>query len=187
VQALPRVLALAPGGALHMRPAPEMEALRGESFEVDNLDLVAGEHYSVPLEDTCLEVQAQFAKVSGSCSLRVRASPGEDEVTVLSYDALTQQLSIDTTRSSLAAGVERGVSVAPLELDPDEGLRLHVFLDRSVLEVFANDRVCLTSRIYPSRPDSGRVHVTAAGSSTARLRKLTAWRMKSIWPHQHTA
>ncbi|MGQ9479764.1 MAG: GH32 C-terminal domain-containing protein [Thermoproteota archaeon] len=38
-----------------------------------------------------------------------------------------------------------------------ETLKLHVFLDRSVIEVFANSHVCLTGRIYPSRIDSLRI------------------------------
>ena len=186
VQALPRVLSLAPDGALRMSPAPELEALRGACFKAEDMALRAGDDVLLPLEGECLEIEAELAEVSASCSLKLRCSPREDEVTVLSYDALNQQLSVDTTRASLATDVERGVTIAPLELAPGEQLRLHIFLDRSVLEVFANDRVCLTSRIYPSRPDSRRVQVTAAGGP-ARLRMLTAWRMNSIWPDQHTA
>ena len=51
--------------------------------------------------------------------------------------------------------------VAPLILGPDEPLRLHIFLDRSVLEVFANDRISITSRIYPTRADSTCVALLA--------------------------
>ena len=43
---------------------------------------------------------------------------------------------------------------APFELGEGETLRLHIFLYRSVLEVFANGRQCLTQRIYPTRADS---------------------------------
>jgi beta-fructofuranosidase len=31
---------------------------------------------------------------------------------------------------------------------------LRIFVDRSILEVFANDRVSITTRIYPTRRDS---------------------------------
>ena len=56
-----------------------------------------------------------------------------------------------------------------------------MFIDRSVIEVFANDRQCLTLRTYPSRQDSTGVAVFARGSD-ARLVSLNAWQMRSIWP-----
>ncbi len=68
------------------------------------------------------------------------------------------------------------VQSAPLALEPGERLRLRVFLDRSILEVFANGRQCMTQRIYPSRSDSLGVAAFTAGGS-ARLARLHAWRM----------
>ena len=37
----------------------------------------------------------------------------------------------------------------PLELTAGEPLKIHIFVDRSVVEVFANNRQCLTKQIYP--------------------------------------
>lgn len=68
------------------------------------------------------------------------------------------------------------VQTAPLELGPDEPLRLRVFLDRSILEVFANDRQCLTQRLYPTRPDSLGVSIIAR-AARASLTSLDAWQM----------
>jgi beta-fructofuranosidase len=49
-------------------------------------------------------------------------------------------------------------------------------LDRSILEVFANGRQCLTQRLYPSRPDSLGVKLVARGGQATGAR-LDAWRM----------
>lgn len=73
------------------------------------------------------------------------------------------------------------VHSGPLELEQDELLRLHVFIDRSILEVFANGRLCLTSRIYPTRPDSTGVGLFSTGGS-AMLRSMDVWSMNPIWP-----
>jgi beta-fructofuranosidase len=54
-------------------------------------------------------------------------------------------------------------------------------IDRSIIEVFANDRQCLTVRTYPSRDDSRGVSVFAKGGD-AELVSLRAWQMRSIWP-----
>jgi sucrose-6-phosphate hydrolase SacC (GH32 family) len=68
------------------------------------------------------------------------------------------------------------IQEAPLELGPGEPLTLRIFLDRSVLEVFANDRQCITQRIYPSRPDSLGVRLCALGGDPVGA-SVTAWDM----------
>ncbi len=52
---------------------------------------------------------------------------------------------------------------AAFELGEGECLELHVFLDRSIIEVFANNRLCLTKRIYPSLENSLGVYAFAVG------------------------
>ena len=68
----------------------------------------------------------------------------------------------------------------PLALEPGEDLTLRVFLDRSVVEVFANRKVCVTERIYPE--DVGAVEVALfAETGQALVKEVDAWQMKSIW------
>ena len=55
-----------------------------------------------------------------------------------------------------------------------------LFLDRSSVEVYVNDSICLTERIYPSRPDSVGVSAFAEGGD-ASLVSLDAWRMGVVW------
>ncbi|HUU32111.1 MAG TPA: GH32 C-terminal domain-containing protein [Phycisphaerae bacterium] len=51
-----------------------------------------------------------------------------------------------------------------------------MFLDRSILEVFANRRQCVTQRIYPAGRDSVGVAVFAAGGA-ATVEGVEAWDM----------
>jgi beta-fructofuranosidase len=82
--------------------------------------------------------------------------------------------------------VDRGSQGGPFALAADETLKLHVFLDASVIEIFANDRACLTSRIYPSRADSlGLGAIVRSGK--ARLKALDVWEMRPISPNRLTA
>ena len=75
-------------------------------------------------------------------------------------------MKIDTRKSSLGEG-PRTVEAGPLELGADEPLRLRVFVDKSVVEVFANDRQAVMRRIYPSREDSlGVTSFPQGGSAT---------------------
>ena len=74
----------------------------------------------------------------------------------------------------------RPPETAQVEMGPDEPLKLHVFIDRSIVEVFINGRQCVTARVYPDRSDSIGVSLRAQGKD-AKLRSLDAWQMKSIY------
>ena len=76
--------------------------------------------------------------------------------------------------------MSRAPETAPLALGEDETLKLRVFVDRSVVEVFANGRQCVSLRVYPDRPDSTGVSFRSQGVDS-RILSLQAYRMKSIW------
>jgi len=62
----------------------------------------------------------------------------------------------------------------------DERLDLRVFVDGSVVEIFANERHCLTSRVYPTSEDATGIGVTAIGGR-AQLSKLDVWELAAVW------
>ncbi|MDP9363348.1 MAG: GH32 C-terminal domain-containing protein, partial [Chloroflexota bacterium] len=130
----------------------------------------------------CLEVRATFAPAGDAVvGLALRRTPDGTEETRVRYDRARGLLTLDCARSSLDVGVDREVDGAALPLAPDEPLELRVFLDRSVVEVFANGRVAVSDRIYPSRPDALGVGAFVDGSE-ARLASLDVWGMAPIWP-----
>lgn len=86
---------------------------------------------------------------------------------------------VDRERSSLSPEVNHKSEGGPLVLAANETLKLRVFLDASVIEIFANDRACLTSRIYPSRPGSLGLGMFGRGGE-ARLKALDVWEMRPI-------
>jgi beta-fructofuranosidase len=65
-------------------------------------------------------------------------------------------------------------------LNTGEPLRLHLFVDRSTLELFANRRVCLSDRMYPTRNDSLGAGLYARGGD-ASISTLRIWRKKSVF------
>jgi beta-fructofuranosidase len=90
-------------------------------------------------------------------------------------------VSIDSSRSTVAGDVTcRPPETAQVEMKSDEPLKLRVFIDRSIVEVFINGRQCLTARVYPDRKDSVGVSLRAQGKP-AKLKSLDAWQMKSIY------
>ncbi len=182
VYGLPRTLWLGEDGTLRLRPVPELETLRMNQQSWSDIDLPAGEpkRLEVAVGHSCelwLDLEPGAAT---RCGVKVLASPAGEEETILYYDAETKQLVVDTTRGGV--GGRPAVESAPFELRPGEPLRLRVFVDRSVVELFANDRQAICRRVFPARPDSLGVALFAAGAP-ARCRQATAWEMTPANPH----
>jgi beta-fructofuranosidase len=180
VMSLPRVLALREDGVLTMRPAPELERLRGRHVYAGNLDLAEVASKLSGVRGDTLEIVAEVdLGQADEVSVVLRRSPDGAEQTCVRYRRADSRLTLDTTRASLSPAAHGGIHSGPLELTSGEPLRLHIFLDGSVVEAFANDRVCVSGRIYPTRADSLGVDLAAEGA--ARLRALDIWELRSIW------
>ncbi len=183
VLSLPRVLSLQADGKLAQVPAPEIESLRRKRHRYVNIDL-SGDSADLALDarGDALEIVAEFdAGAADEIGIKVRCSPDFEEETYIFYQARPKQLGIDRRRSRRrpASEFSTDVKTGDFELGVDENLRLRIFVDCSVIEVFANDRFCISSRVYPSRADSAGVAVSALGQ--ARIVALDIWTLAAIW------
>lgn len=178
---LPRMLSLGPDGQVCMQPVPELAALRAEHTHMPATGLPSGQVVVVPdVSGDTLELIVDLVSAREAlCGVIVRRSPDGSEYTQIVYDTVLHQLVVDRTHASLDSGNDRSLHVAPLILGLDEPLRLHIFLDRSVLEVFANGRVSITSRIYPTRADSAGVALLAERGE-AHVIGLDVWQLRTI-------
>ena len=90
-------------------------------------------------------------------------------------------LSIDSSYSSILPEVlSRAPESTTITLETEEPLQLRIFIDRSVVEVFVNDKACLAVRVYPGLADSLGISLRAQGSE-AMLLSLDAWKMTNIY------
>ena len=180
---LPRVMSLDDNGKLLIEPVEELKALRGKHQKLAPRRIKPGADVLLNLSGTTIEIEAEIDPAkSAECGFRVRCSPDQEEMTTIVYRSPKQELALDVSKSSLDSDVvDRFGQSAPLTLAAGELLRLRIYLDQSVVEVFANGRQCLTKRIYPSRDDSRQIRFFAT-ASPVELRSLDAWEMKPIWP-----
>jgi len=184
---MPRLLTLGPDGLLGIEPAEEFKTLRQNHQRIANVSVTPSTS-ALPghVRGDSLEILAEFHEGDAEeFGLRVRCAPDGSEQTLLLYSRKEKRLSLDRRRSSLSSEVQRDVQGGQFGLRPGEPLRLRVFLDASVVEVFANQRACLTERIYPTGTDSLGVSPIARGG-TARLLSLDAWEMRAISPDRLT-
>ena len=195
IMSLPRELSLNGKGGLinplRIEPVAELQGLRFDPVKIENVTIPAnGETALEGVHGKAMELEAVIDPMKArEVGLHVlRSANGEEQTTITLFMhgwpryPNCRELAIDVSRASLDPEVRsRSPEIGPLYLEDGKPLRLRVFIDRSVVEVFANGRQCLTLRAYPSREDSTGVSVFARGSE-AKLLSLTAWQMRSIWP-----
>ena len=183
---------------LSIEPIEELKSLRFDPVSVDAVTVPANGKCVLPgVEGNAMELEAVIDPMNArEVGLEILRSPNGEERTVITLFRGTinphptrphaSELAIDVSHASLDPTVRsRSPEIGPLYLAEGEPLRLRVFMDRSVVEVFANGRQCLTLRVYPTRDDSRGVSVFARGSE-AKLVSLTAYQMQSIWPELET-
>jgi len=161
---LPVSLFIRPDGRLGVEPIEELRRLRGRKL-LEAADTIEGMNERLAdIRGDMLEIRVAFEDVEASrYGIALRRSPGGEEETLLSYDRPVERLSVDRTKSTLdpaerIGGVQGGS--LPLEGEP---LRLVVYVDRSMIECYANERRSLTTRAYPSRGDALGLALRANG------------------------
>lgn len=190
IMTLPRRLTAA-GDELRQEPAGELESLRQKHTQVARQTLPANRE--VVLENVhgnAVEIVAEIdPKGAPLVELNVLRAPGKEEYTRIAFyrergfarpEGRQSLISLDTSYSSTAPdALSRAPETAPLLLG-DEPLKLRVFIDKSVVEVFANGRQCVAARVYPERGDSLGVSLRAQGQD-AELLAFDTWQMQDIY------
>ena len=175
VYSFPRVVWLQ-DGELHMAPAEELAQLQynHQIFDVPT----AGR---IPVKNGLLcRLKAQWhAADTDGAGLCVRVSSDGSEYTAIFYDHAAGKLVMDTTRSGCDG--RRIREEAPFCLKEGEELSLDLFIDRSVIEVYANQRQALCRRVYPTAPAEADGICLAPGAAAPCT--LEAWELDAANPY----
>ena len=202
MMSLPRVATLSDDKkSLIINPAQEIKQLRYNQREVKPFKLKKDEQKLLDnINGNCMELEIEIdpgeAKEVGIVVMR---SPDAAEKTTIRYRRQQKTLSIEVGRSSLDETVMYASNPfvfqtgqifldsvytvteqkAPLELKEGQPLKLQIFLDRSIIEVFANGGTqSMVQRVYPTRDDSTGVAVFTVGG-VAEVKSMKAWDIKA--------
>lgn len=194
VMTMPRVLSLDANGQLLINPPEEFESLRRNPRRLESLTVTADQEIRLKeIAGDVMELAVEAVMMqTGVFGVKVRMTPDAEEQTTIIIDTSAHAVSVDTTRSSLSSDIsqrfpiinaepqrEVRVQTAPFTLEPEEPLRLRIFVDKSILEIYANGRQCVTQRICPTRSDSLGVALFSR-HGTATVCSLDAWDMAEI-------
>ncbi|MGG3569676.1 glycoside hydrolase family 32 protein [Priestia megaterium] len=171
---LPREVTLGENDKVLMNPVEELNLLR--EIEHNTLTNVTSNNYLIETNEDLLEIKAVFDLTNCNAqSVGIRIHGINQEETVLTYHLDKQILKLDCSKSGK---VEDGVRNTILKANQE--LSLRIFLDRSSIEVFANEgQATMTSRIYPTEDRLG-IEVFA-DIEDVRIKELTYWKLKDIW------
>lgn len=91
---------------------------------------------------------------------------------------------LDTGHSSVDPGfAPLPPETAQVLTQSGDPLDLRIFVDKSIVEVFVNNRHCVNMRTYPTRDDSVGITLFARGGN-AVVEKLDFWEMGSIYSYE---
>ena len=115
-----------------------------------------------------------------------RLRKSKDAETLVGFDAVHREVYVDRTHSGEVSFSKDFPGRHSAKLEGNASIKLHVFVDRSSVEVFANDgeRV-LSERIYPP-PGSDGIELYAHGTG-GRVVSLTIWELNPIWKQKLSA
>lgn len=166
VLSLPRQLHVLSDNTLGIEPVEELNQLRGKHTRLESISFTPDETHRFMLEsirgdslELIIEFEPSNAEVFG---ISIRCTSDFEETIDITYNAQTKKL-VDT----------------PLELKANEGLKLRIYIDRSIIETFANGRVCQTITTYPKRTDALLVAMYVQ-KGEVKVKSIDAWEMKDI-------
>lgn len=166
VMSLPCVVTLGEDDRLRFAVAEEVRQLRRERFGVEQLSAV---------QSDCFEIVAEF-EGNERVEIGVRVSAENQERTTIFYDPESQTLGIDRSQSR-RDGDGHDLSLLTGRISAENRLHLHIFVDASVIEVFANKVAVIIGRVYPDAEGLG----VRLKSADAALHQFELWTLDSIW------
>ena len=166
-QSIPRTMTLrryGDGLRLVQRPIRQLESLRREEFRIVNASIAEANQ---KIRDTgtkgeIYELEAEMGP-GPSDNIGFRLRKGKDAETLVGFDAARSEVYVDRTHSGEVSFSKDFPGRHSARIEGNRSIKLRVFVDRSSVEVFANDgeRV-LSDRIYPPRVATGSSSIPKA-------------------------
>ena len=175
---IPRVVSIK-NNRLWQEPIPEIASWRGRQWDLTGNN--AGNKIR-KIRGDALEIEAIFR--SGNMEIlgfKLRISEDGSDYIRAYYDPETGEFGVDGTTIDRNHGeiqhryTPRAVS-QKTDIDPGSEINMHIFLDRSMLEMYVNG-YAITSCFF-SYPEAKGLDIIASPDG---LKNLTIWEMGSMW------
>jgi sucrose-6-phosphate hydrolase SacC (GH32 family) len=169
IQSLPRELSLSDEGTLLINPLRELKKLRADEKSLKDITVKSGtthllEGISGDTMELELVLEAPSAKEFG---LKVLCDQDGSDGFTISSGKGSKNLNV-------------GYIQPPFELEDGEDLTLRIFIDKHLIEVFANDRQAAVAW-HEYDPKDLHVSLFSKGGDL-KVKNVSAWKMNSTFP-----
>lgn len=170
---------------LGVKPLSDLAGLRGTPLHLPPIHDLGDD--SQLLTDTAplaceLRAALQISDTTQSVSIAVRHNADQSTQTIITFDCGNERLTVSRGASTMRDDINTSDETGPFtlfrQIDSATGtasietLELTVFLDHDVLEVFANDRFALATRVYT---EPGHTGVSISSEGPAVVEELDIW------------
>lgn len=185
VYGLPRTVWLGEDETLRMRPVPELEMLRLNEKTLEKIAVTPEKPVALSgfPGDSCelkITISSENCAKAKKIGVIVREDAAAGEKTLLYYDTEAKALCFDSRQGGKAG--RPALETLPLDLPADEPLSLRVFIDRAIVEVYANDRQAIGRRVFPSTPERA-LGVSLWSENPAEIEQFQSWEMAPSNPY----
>jgi len=177
---IPRIVTLNDKGSLIFQPIPEIEMLRYDDKQYNSLSIE--KVFNTCVKGRAVEIIAEVEiENNEKFSIDVLCSEDSNEKTSIIYDAVTQMLTVDRSISSLSKLTHHTNLSCKHSLNENNILKLHIFIDQSIIEIFADYTDCISTKVYPTLEESDGIYISSLNGEKVNIKLLNIYKIKSIW------
>jgi len=173
---LPREWSLDADGELMQKPYSGLEGMRSATkFERSGFDLDGALSLS-PVEGREVELLGKFVIGTETFGFKIfKNESGEGSIT---YNSGTGELTADFSRLNRLVNDSRAFNgiyrcSLPEFLRSGSEMKLNVFIDHSIVDIFVNDRWATSIRVFPTDADASGISAYSTGA--VRVNEMRAW------------
>jgi len=177
-------------GKLGVKPIEELQSLRKtELISLKDQTLLEANEKLKNIQGDMLEIVLDVESNANKYGIKIRKSPDGKEETIILYDAVNKKLKTDQSKSTLntpgfqrdpLSGTDKRADVmGHFDLN-GESLKLHIFIDKALIQAYANDQKTITTWIYPTLENAKGLEIWS-DNGNAKVKSMQVWEMKSIY------
>ena len=183
------------GDEIHQAPIDGITKLRKNHKYLRDVALTADEKLVCDLQGDCYELNLHLKSdmIPHTLEVEVLRSPDGEETTKITFFeqkggmyailpyTTDSVIMLDVSQSSQKPGfVPHPPEHHTFAMQSGEDLDLRIFVDKSIVEVFVNNKQCAAMRAYPVREDSKGIALLAKGKDVT-VSEVSLWEMDTIY------
>jgi sucrose-6-phosphate hydrolase SacC (GH32 family) len=166
---IPQVWELDNNNDILIKPHPNLKEIRGDKTSFSGLTIQeSNSNYLNGYNGRHFEMEASInIGDANEIGILLGKSPNGDEEYRVYYDVSYQQWVVDASKSSLSDLVRKDIRRGDYIIDPNTTIKLRIYVDGSVLEVFIDDKAHFTGRFFPTLNNASNVDLFVKGGQAS--------------------